>query len=119
MAHLLFMGSVAICNVSSLQVLRWFFASSLLELCVAREVWSHLDMSKTVPNILALWGGSMWHHLPFLFASWAPLDRFWVPFWTELDPKGGSKNHVFGYHVGKMTKKGCPKTRPEKTSKFD
>jgi hypothetical protein len=32
---------VAICNVSSLQVLRWFFASSLLELCVAREVWSH------------------------------------------------------------------------------
>jgi hypothetical protein len=40
----LFMGSVAICNVSSLQVLRWFFASSLLELCVAREVWSHLDI---------------------------------------------------------------------------
>ena len=34
-----------------------------------------------------------------------------------LDPagfQGGSKNHVFGYHVGKMTKKGCPKTRPEK-----
>ena len=30
----LFMGSVAICNVSSLQVLRWFFASSLLELHV-------------------------------------------------------------------------------------
>ena len=39
-----------------------------------------------------------------------------------LDPagsQGGSKNHVFGYHVGKMMKKGCPKTRPEKTSKFD
>jgi hypothetical protein len=34
-----------------------------------------------------------------------------------LDPAGfqeGSKNHVFGYHVGKMMKKGCPKTRPEK-----
>ena len=30
----LFMGSVAICNVSSLQVLCWFFASSLLELHV-------------------------------------------------------------------------------------
>ncbi len=39
-----------------------------------------------------------------------------------LDPAGSqgeSQNHVFGYHVGKMTKKGCPKTRPEKTSKFD
>ena len=30
-----------------------------------------------------------------------------------------SQNHVFGYHVRKMMKKGCPKTRPEKTSKFD
>jgi len=33
--------------------------------------------------------------------------------------QGGSKNHVFEYHVGKIMKKGCPKTRPEKTSKFD
>ena len=97
----LFMGSVAICNVSSLQVLRWFFASSLLELCVAREVWSHLDMSKTVPNILALWGGSMWHHLPFLFASWAPLGRFLVPFWAELDPKGGPKIMFLGIMLEK------------------
>ena len=33
--------------------------------------------------------------------------------------QGGSKNHVFGHHVWKITKKGCPETRSEKTSKFD
>ena len=58
-----------------------------------------------------------------------PASRFFIFFVRNceflgavLDPagsQGGSKNHVFGYHVGKMTKKGCPKTRTEKTSKFD
>ena len=43
-----------------------------------------------------------------------------IPFLAAVcRSQGGSTNHVFGYHVGKMTKKGCPKTRPEKTSKFD
>jgi hypothetical protein len=26
---------------------------------------------------------------------------------------------IVGHPVGQMTKKGCPKTRPEKTSNFD
>ena len=53
---------------------------------------------------------------------WRPFGATWVILGAILDPagfQGGSKNHVFGYHVGKMTKKGCPKTRPEKTSKID
>ena len=118
----LFMGSVAICNVSSLQVLRWFFASSLLELCVAREVWSHWGIwaAKMVtknaaggvfaegpPSYLAKVSarnlflpavGTRNATGPYREASPVSLEahfcgilRFLVPFWVELDPKGGPK----------------------------
>ena len=50
-----------------------------------------------------------------LGATWPILGAIW----GRAGSQGGSKNHVFGYHVRKMMKKGCPKTRPEKTSKFD
>ena len=40
--------------------------------------------------------------------------RIWGAILDRAGFKGGSKNHVFGYHVRKMMKKGCPKTRPEK-----
>ena len=125
----LFMGSVAICNVSSLQVLRCFFASSLLELCVAREVWSHWGIwaAKMVTKNAA--GGVFAEGPPSYLAKVSARNLFLPAFGATrrilgaiLDPagfQGGSKNHVFGYHVGKITKKGCPKTRPEKTSKFD
>ena len=56
------------------------------------------------------------------YIFFAPFGATWPILGAILDPagfQGGFKNHVFGYHVGKMRKKGCPKTRPEKTSKFN
>ena len=55
------------------------------------------------------------------YAFFAPFGATWPILGAILDPagsQGGSKNHVFGYHVGKMKKKGCPKTRPEKHQKL-
>ena len=38
--------------------------------------------------------------------------------WGRAGSQGGSKNHVFGYHVGKMTKKGVRKRDPKKHQKL-
>jgi len=56
------------------------------------------------------------------YTFWQPFCATWPILSAILDPagfQGGSENHVFVYDVGKMMKKGCPKTRPEKTSKID
>ena len=52
------------------------------------------------------------HRLSF-GALLPPLGRCWVPFRTELEPKGIPKT-VFEHHVGTMMKKGYPKRDPKK-----
>ena len=56
------------------------------------------------------------------YAFWRPFGATWPILGAILDPagfQGGSKNHVFVYHIGKMMKKECPETKPENTSKCD
>ena len=44
----------------------------------------------------------------------APLGRFWVPFWTQLDSKGGPKIMFLGIMLEKLRKKGVRKRDPKK-----
>ena len=44
----------------------------------------------------------------------APLGRSWVPFWTQLDSKGGQKIMFLGIMLEKLRKKGVRKRDPKK-----
>ena len=85
----LFMGSVAICNVSSLQVLRWFFASSLLELHVV--LWGcGVVVCVCVFVLLAAWVE--------IVSNNNPKDQLLALFSSHSAPAGcqrGSPNHIF------------------------
>ena len=52
------------------------------------------------------------------FNIFAPLARFWVPFWAELDPKGGPKIMFLGIMLEKWWKKGVRKRDPKKHQKL-
>ena len=52
----------------------------------------------------------------FIFLS--PLGRFWAPFWTQLDPKGGPKIMFLGIMLEKWWKKGVRKRDPKKHQKL-
>ena len=80
----LFMGSVAICNVSSLQVLRWFFASSLLELHVV--LWGcGVVVCVCVFVLLAAWVPKSFKNLLRLPTS-TKTEQKWDPNRPQMRP---------------------------------
>ena len=90
----LFMGSVAICNVSSLQVLRWFFASSLpngdQERCRRRfcGIWrSGGAQCGTVFQICSRLGRHLADFGRHLGPSWVPKRVPKSHFWRKVRPK--------------------------------
>ena len=48
----------------------------------------------------------------------APLGRFGVPFWTQLDSKGGAKIMFLSIMLEKLRKKGVRKRDPKKHQKM-
>ena len=81
----------------------------------AQRLHNYCGLRKNRVDSGTLFWSTMWSFFQHFCATWPILGAIL----GRAGSQRGSTNHVFGYHVGKMTKKRYPTTRPEKTSNFD